>query len=331
VSRSSYSELDSLARSAASIVSKITGEMVVTTEKIETGVMAFKYCICTMSDERYIVRFYPESRSFVINYEPDIVRRCLAQGLRVPEVVMDSRSGPPAQYDYMVYRMLPGITLQDRLGQINKKKLQAVCRDILIQLQLMAEIPMQGYGEVLSATHAAFPTWQSFVISSFNEGLAVTQKENLLVPMITEALAAIRSRLDAFVVDCPAMLAWGDISPDNVIVDEREQFVGFVDFEGVIAAEFDLNLGYLRARYEGSDFYAEMATGWPAQPTLNPRVALYTLIRVLRLLRHGRKPLPTGRERDPVEVFLPGFIPALNELLQWMGHPELPMDKKGCG
>ena len=127
------------------------------------------------------------------------------------------------------------------------------------------------------------------------------------------------------------MLAWGDISPDNIIIDECEQFVGFVDFEGVIASEFDLNLGYLRARYEGTDFYAEMVTVWPTQSTLLPRVALYTIIRALRLLRHGSKPLPTGRKRDSFEAFLPGFIPALNELLQWMGYPELPAGKNGAG
>jgi aminoglycoside phosphotransferase (APT) family kinase protein len=309
---------DVLAQSAALIIARVTGETTRAIVKIETGVMTHKYLVSAQGNEQFVVRFYPRARSFVVEYEPDIVRRCRAHGVRVPEVIADSRSGPSAGLAYMAYRMIPGTTLQERIEKGVQTEFGLVCPEIVAQLQLLGEIRMEGYGDVLNGTRAASPTWIEFMQKSFAAGLSAAIARHLLTPAHVDAITVIRKCLDVFAAPESARLAWGDFSPENVIVDQRGQLAGFVDFEGVVAADFDLSLGYLRARYAASHFYSAMVRHWPSRCPGEPRTALYALVRALRLLPHSGEPLPVGCEREPIEVFLPDIGSAVDEVLAWV-------------
>jgi aminoglycoside phosphotransferase (APT) family kinase protein len=314
-------EADRLGSAAAAIVSQVADEEVRAVGVIPVGVMTHKYQVTSASNENFIVRFYPDSRSFVPEYEPDIVRRCRTHGMRVPEVVADSRSGPAAALTYMVYRMLPGVSLQECLDQMNQRELGSLCVEIVSQLNQLAEIPMLGFGDVLSEKQARSGSWQEFVRDAFEHGLAAARDGNVLEKPLLEAISAIQSNLDRFEGRERGVLAWGDLSPENVIVDQHRRLVGLVDFEGVVAAELDLGLGFMRARYGGTAFCRAMTYNWPENRSGQPRVALYVLVRALRLLRHAREPLPTGLARDPIEVFLPNLRSAATEVSAWLKQP----------
>src|SRR5437868_2572025 len=96
---------DPLCEAAVSIIGALIGRATAA-ERIQRGVMTFKYTVVSGGGARFIVRFYPPGREDVVEYEPDVVRRCRSGGLRVPEVIADSRSGPPAPLAYMAYRMI---------------------------------------------------------------------------------------------------------------------------------------------------------------------------------------------------------------------------------
>jgi aminoglycoside phosphotransferase (APT) family kinase protein len=311
-------DFERLADTAGVIASQVAGEGVRAVRPIRVGVMTHKYEVTNASGEKLVVRFYPPARSLVLNYEPDILRRCRAHGMRVPELIADSRNGPSAALAYMVYRMLPGTSLQERLGQIGPRQLGALCADVVAQLEQLAELPMNGFGDVLSGQHARSGSWHEFMRDAFERGLEVARDANVLDRHLLKAFGGIERNLDRFDEPRQAVLAWGDLSPENIIVDEHGRFVGLIDFEGVVSAEIDLGLGFLQARYAGTAFYRQMAYNWPAKRSEQPRVELYVVVRALRLLRHAREPLPTGVARDPIEVALPNLRPAATRVVAWL-------------
>jgi aminoglycoside phosphotransferase (APT) family kinase protein len=311
-------ESKGLSTAAAEIVSRVVNEDVQKVEKIAAGVMTYKYQVTTATNARFIARFYPESRSHVVEYEPSLFRRCRTHGLRVPEVMADSRTGPPAARAYLVYRMLPGSSLGASLEDISPAQLQHLCIEIVRELKLLAALPTQGFGDLLNERDAACRSWHEFLYDAFDRGLAVARSEALLEVPLLGAMASIRRQLERFHAPSRSALGWGDLSPGNVIVDTSYRLVGFIDFEGVLAAEMSLGLGYLRARYGHTRFCAAMMRNWPPDRLEQPFIALYEVVRALRIMRHFQEPLPTGVPRDPINVTLPNLRTAVIEVIEWL-------------
>lgn len=310
---------DQLAFDAERIVSGLTGEGITQVQKIETGVMAFKYIVLSGSGHLYITRFYPPKRSFVVNYEPDIVKRCHEFGMRVPEVIGDSKTGPRAALEYMVYKMLPGLSMQTRLLSLSGEALQCISRDLMREMDVLGQIPIEGFGYLIDAEHGRFGSWISFMHNVFAEGIKTAKSSPLLPNELLEAIEVIGTHLERFSYSGPPSLCWGDISPENIILDKKDKFVGLIDFEGVLAVDRQLNHGYLRARYADSKFWLAFNLQWHANSSLeSARSALYVIVRALRILPHVHEPLPTGTKRLPIEKFLPGLPNAIKESLDWV-------------
>lgn len=284
--------------------------------------MTFKYFVETAKGDRYVVRFYPQNRKAVVAYEPDVIRRCRGRGMRVPEVVTTSTTGPAAALEYMVYRMIPGESLELRLSFLNQQSLNRICSNLVNELLLLKEIKIEGFGELVSDTRASFPSWLSYVTQTFTEGIRSARSHHLLPLPLIDDIDFVHSNLDKFNYPGRPSLCWGDMSPQNIIVDGNE-LVGLIDFEGVLSAEFDLSLGYLRARYAGTDFYSTLAEHWPGgkDNATSARAALYVLVRALRLLSYGNEPLPTGIPREQLSTFLPGLEDAVRETHKCILNP----------
>jgi aminoglycoside phosphotransferase (APT) family kinase protein len=310
-----------LARSAATIVLQAIGKAVGDVRQIASGVMTQKFKVTTVSGENYIVRFYPASRSHVREYEPDLLRRCNSLGIRVPEVVADSSGDASTAGGYMVYKMLPGVSLSERLDHVGPQELTVVSRRIIDELKKLSRLQITGFGDLLNDRKAKLSSWYEFVRQTFDLGLKASHERDLLSQELLNSLTLIGGRLDRFSRPVQPTLAWGDLSPENVIVDLNGKFVGLIDFEGVLAAEFDLSLGFLRARCIGTPFYNAMAYNWPPNQFDQPRIELYVLVRALRLLQYSKGPLPTGVVRDPIELFLPAFHSSVNDMMDWMLKP----------
>lgn len=310
----------SLRADAKRIVTQVSGEAITQVTRVATGVMTFKYFVESADGHRYVVRFYPRERAAVVGYEPDVVRRCRAHGMRVPEVLASSRTGPKASLQYMIYKMLPGISLDLRLAVLTPQALSRICSGLIAELRVLNGIEISGFGDLVDGTRARFDSWLSFVGRTFIVGVAAARAQSLLPSKLLDAVNLIGQNLDRFAYAGQPALCWGDISPQNIIVSEDEELVGLVDFEGVLGAEFDLHLGYLRAKYAGTDFYSTLAAAWPGgrDKAASARAALYALVRALRLVPHGRAPLPTGIQREPLEIFLPGLKEAIDESLRWL-------------
>jgi hypothetical protein len=311
---------DTLHADAQRIVTQICGTDADRVSRMNAGVMTFKYLV-SLPAKDYIVRFYPPGREHVVAYEPDLINRCRERGMRVPKVIASSRTGPMASLQYMAYEMVPGVPLSGRLPALSEGCLSRICSTLIDELRFLERVEISGFGELIESTWAASESWLSFVKQTFADGIEFVRDQSLLPLKVINGLDSIGQRIDSFSYTGTSALCWGDISAENIIVSEDQEIAGLLDFEGVLGAEFDLNLGYLRARYSGSKFYSTVARCWPgACETTSARSALYVLVRALRLSLHTCQPLPTGTPRTPLETFLPGFKEAFEECLMWIGE-----------
>ncbi|APA86031.2 aminoglycoside phosphotransferase family protein [Paraburkholderia sprentiae WSM5005] len=296
----------------SSLIAETIGTAPTRIRKLSVGVMTEKY-IAEMSDGfNYMVRSYPISRSHIVKFEPDVIERCRANGLRVPEVIADSRLDVHSPHQYIIYKMIPGTSLSQKIGKLRKRPLSAIAGSVFDQLSAMAALPVKGFGELTSADTASSKTWTIFIESTFREGLEAIQRDSILPIADIEKLEFVEQHLSSIPACNKSGLAWGDVSPENIIVDERGAFAGLVDFEGTLGSEFALNIGYLWARYAGTKFCSHLLPNWQPSPEENMRAALYAVVRALRILRNGRAPLPLGRRRDPIDEVLPGWRSALD-------------------
>lgn len=299
---------------ARNLASDILGEAVVA-ERITAGVMNWKFLVTASQGNTFILRFYPDERAQLVNFEPDLLRRCLDQGMSVPVVATDSRTGPQADWNYVLYRMLPGQALEERLPVIRPDKLSEIAQRVCAELEAMSQLHCSGYGDLLSADTASFQDWKTFISSAFHAGLHIAKTHGTLPVELADKLAMLERPLHRLTSPASATLTWADVAPSNIIVDEDDRFVGLIDFEGSLAAEMPLNIGYAQARFDGTTFFDALGYFWEADEEERLRADVYTIIRALRLLRYSHLPLPIGTKRIEVGVFLPGFAPALDRLL----------------
>ncbi len=316
---------EKLVQAAAFVTRTFFGMPPTHVEQIRRGVMTYKFAVELPQGERYVVRFYPPSRSKVVEYEPDLLRRCANRGIGTPEVVIDSRTGPPAEMPYVVYRLIQGTPLSDRLPFLSPESLERIVRQLVGRLRALEQIPVTGCGDLVSADHARFDSLREFLNRSFAEGLIAAERSRLWREEIIDDLRAISRAVDKWPEHKPVVLTWGDISTENILLRTEDEVAGLVDFEGVIAADRLLNLGYADAWYHGSAFFEALVRAWdrPLDENQWQRIHLYTIVRGLRLARFADVLLPTGLSRTPIEELLPGFYPAVRALAKELSQDSL--------
>jgi aminoglycoside phosphotransferase (APT) family kinase protein len=300
------------------IVHHIVDSKPVRTEMIREGVMTVKFAVETEQDGTFVVRFYPRVDTQVIAYEPDLVRRLKAAGLPAAHVVIDSRTGPSSPLPYMVYKMIPGTSLRRQLPLLEASARNKVARQVVDFLGKLHQLDVEGYGDLLSATAARFDSWLRFMDTSFAEGISAAQDHQSLPEALITGLKEIRQHLEFFNENEGGRsgLAWGDILTDNILVHDDGSLAGIVDFEGALAAESWLNLGYCYAACGPNGFFQDLKDAWSGSiaPVAFDRVELYAVLRGVRIAKFAQPPLPAGRPRAPLERTFPGFAIAVESL-----------------
>lgn len=294
---------------ARSIATQLEAE-VISVDYIERGVMTHKFLVST-SDRPMIVRFYPPGRSHVVDFEPDLWRQAQAIGVAVPEVVSDSRTGPPSSLAYVVYYAVPGEPLDSLLPSMSESDLHAIVCSMGEQVALLGRLRVEGFGGLIAEDRARFPSFTAFADDAFERGFDRLRREIALpdIELLRDVTADVE-RLGARPV-----IIWGDLSTSNVVVgaDGRPNLL---DFEGAIGGHPQASLGYAQVRHDGSKFAEAiedvLAVGW--QRGDRTIAAVYGLIRGLRLAVYAMEPLPTGTPRLPITAALPGLQKSVRTL-----------------
>ncbi len=305
-----------LSEAASSVVCRLLREPVASTRRLPHGVMTYKFVVQLASGEAYVVRFYPPARQWVIEFEPDLLRRCRSAGARTPEVVADSRTGPPADLNYVIYRLIPGKPLSSCYNQLSARMKCDLIEAVVEQIVLLHLLPMQGFGGLRDAERATSDSWEAFLTHSIRRGLACLKAQKGLAPEYIQKLERILRHLDSLWVDATPGLIWADVKLDNILVDQHQRFAGLLDFESCLSGDSLVNLGYCFASYGDHSFSQLLVQAWPdpLDDHARRRLYLYAILRAMRLAPHLRQELPTGRRRLPLEVILPGFHHAILSL-----------------
>jgi aminoglycoside phosphotransferase (APT) family kinase protein len=316
-----HSSPQGLRSAVRTIITNVIGESPTRVTALHRGVMTFKFVAWLKSGERYIVRFYPSSRSHIVNYEADILRRCVRAGLTAPDPLADSRSGPPAPLAYIVYKRIEGRTASDRYAGLSSADRAGLAVQLADALRILAGIHMKGYGDPFDGTSAVFQTWRDFVRTSLDEGLRLARRYGSLPQALLTTLERMDPGRNGCGIDRPGVLAWGDISLENILLNDRNQVCGLVDFEGVLAAEPLLALGYCQAAYAKTEFFRFLKKAWSTalDAERQDRIDFYAVLRVLRVAKFAHEPLPTGIARRSLLRMFPGFAPSVQRLAKIEG------------
>src|SRR5262249_17456220 len=159
--------ITSLATEAGKIVSEVLGCSIQLVRPIQRGHMTFKCLVETKNSGRFVVRFYPPTRASVVDCEPDLLKRCYRAGMLVPQVVIDSRTGPKAKLFYVAYHLIEGETLSNRLPNLSSEQQKTVAIELAELVFDLSRIEFDGYGELLSCEVARNASWHIFVDASF--------------------------------------------------------------------------------------------------------------------------------------------------------------------
>jgi len=175
---------------------------------------------------------------------------------------------------------------------------------------------MTGYGDLVNAFHGRFTSLIDFVDSSFAQGILGARNHELLPTKTLSELEIVHRKLKSLVPDAPSTLVWGDVAPDNIIIDDQDRLAGLIDFEGALAGDPIINLGYCYSRYCKTDFFDAIVRNWPLSLGTDHwrRIELYAVLRAVRILRFAHEPLPNAQPRTPIEQLLPGFVDAIGAL-----------------
>lgn len=311
-----------LSRAARTIIERLVGKTPTRVLRLRSGVMNIKFVAKLADGRRFVVRFYPATRATVVEYEPDLIRVLRARGLPVADVISDSRSGPSAPLAYIVYSMIPGAPFRGRRASLGRVHSRCVAAEVSSFLAALADVPVRGWGDLSSSGSARFESWRAFLECSFDDGLHAAASHRSLPRELLANLERIRVRLDVIQPPPTPRLAWGDLRTDNVIVSEEGRLAGVVDFEGVVAAEPALNLGYSFAAYGAGGFTSDLARSWSSDGSNldEARIWLYAVLRGIRIAPYAHMSLPAGARRRPVDSAFPGFPTAAQALADCIGR-----------
>ena len=118
-------------------------------------------------------------------------------------------------------------------------EIERIFKQVAAQLLILESMKVSGYGELNDEVSGRYSDWRQWIRSDL--AAAIPALSQLKFPM---PISRIAEYIDMAAPPLMPCLSWGDLCCDNIIVDDRNNFVGLVDFEGVLAAEPMLVRGY---------------------------------------------------------------------------------------
>jgi aminoglycoside phosphotransferase (APT) family kinase protein len=307
---------DLLRSKALEICRKHLGGGVYTVAPLKQGMMNHMFRVGTDLGYAVVVRIYPGSRAKVAVYEPEMVRRLRAAGMAVPEVIAHENGDGSAFSAYMLYRYIPGETLALRESSLGGREIRELAAALVIQLRLMADCSVTGFGGLIAADAADDPSPWDFFQRSVRGGVAAASDSGVLDTAAIDRLERILMRCESDVSKFNGSLAWGDLAPSNILLDERNRFAGLVDFESSFVFDRALSAGYFYAVNPDHPLLTALITesaseGFEIDPY---RTKLCAVLRLARVAKYAHRGLPSGALQRSMSEMLPGAMRALHEL-----------------
>jgi aminoglycoside phosphotransferase (APT) family kinase protein len=267
-------------------------------EYIPIGVMTDKF-VFGSEGSKYIARCYPDGRGYLAEAEYQYMQKFRDRGMLCPQPVRIINVG---QYLCLIYEMLEGRMLSEVYTHLSEGQKDDVCREIADNYMRISEVRSNGYGWMLGYekfSHGSIEDLVDGVVNHAGGWIMQYGKTNSQAKKVLEKF----KQKALFIEGSQPMLAWSELSMDNIIVDERVRLVGFVDFEGLMGADMNLGVGYLQAHENDSDFAMRLMKMMPELE--EEKVEFYAMMRYLRILPNTHLPLPNGTKRENLNEYMP--------------------------
>lgn len=263
---------------------------------IDRGVMTDKYLFLNQG-KYYIVRCFQPERAWLASAEYKYLELFSKEGIKAPIPYYFSEREVP----FLIYERLEGDTLSNTFYLLTEKNKKRLCDEIVQNYTKITGIKNHGFGRMYGFELFSETSWEQFLIQSINAAEEYIKTNNLsLKPNLFDELYKFAISIK---VSEPRLI-WSDFSSDNIIVQSNGSLSGFIDFEGLLSGDPYLGIGYFKARQSYSELY-NMISESLGQEQNRRLIDFYSIIRWCRLLPYQKFPMPNGKERMPLNVFLP--------------------------
>lgn len=284
------------------------------TVKIEQGVMTDKYLLKVKqsdgAEKKVILRIYPKDRESRLSFEPQVFIQAKRYGVKVPEYISSSIEKDDKSTNYILYNYLEGRTLKEAYNTLNEDSLVKIIKEIVDNLLKLAEINCERFGPLEKNLVGSFDSWKSFIEKSYNDGkneIKNYSKNNDVKKILCDFKEYISFK--NIIESDKKTLVWLDFHPENIIVNNSAEFVGFIDFEEMVSGPFETSIGYLYAREGKSDFFNRIITELNLRNFVfeQSKINSYAILRLFRIAPYLKNDLPTGKKRGSLFCVFKGL------------------------
>ena len=271
-------------------------------KKINQGVMAHKY-LFEVDGTMYVLRIYPKSNKNDTKLEFELINQLLSIGCKVPNAVAYYCE---LEESYLIYQFLEGESLAHVYKSLPIEVISVIVKDVFDNITQVSNFTLNYFGNVCKPGNK-YSAWKDFLEDSIEYGLPYLMKNDQFeTATVSRIKRFMKQQLKTINVKVPS-LAWSDLSMNNMIILDN-RLSGFIDFEGCIAGDPILPLGYLYLVDGESSFYSALHEYYQEKYEFSNAIVLfYSFLRLLRIAPFLTEPLPTGLKRKPVFTYFKGL------------------------
>jgi len=270
------------------------------------GGMNYIYAV-TVLNQDFMLKVYPASRAYIADFEYKMLLNSYNNDIKVPKPV---GSGLFKSFGFLIYHYVPGSDLQ--FEQLTTDQKLGFSTDLIKNLIKFSELPAPFFGTV-TEEDIRYATWNSFLRNTIKMGTENLKSSGVISLKLVDSISQF---LKSYQPNCSYYgMAWGDLKSENIIAKEGK-LAAILDLESCFYGDPLISLGYLYAREGPSSFYKSAAESFGSfLPYTIEDIYYYALIRLLRISRYLKKPLPTGKTRDPISNYFKGINTLINDIL----------------
>lgn len=271
---------------------------------INEGVMNHKFKV-SLSDKDYVFRFYITDGKKKLGYEPDLIKGFHGMNAKVPCIYAVSGQDFVSPYNVFIYEWIPGQSLSHTWAKKSSSEREHLCDQIRENYSIISSHKLTGFGEIISESQANTSRWEEFLEDEIAQNRSSTSESNILGDAFDELYEFITAQVKS-INQIDSFFLWTDMALSNIITNGN-RLQAFVDFEHVLAGDLCLVPAYFFTRESRSFDYSLLPRFFQHEPCSKSTMKFYSVLRLFRISKYLKQPLPTGVIRSDVSEIFPGF------------------------
>lgn len=274
---------------ASSVVHSMTGEQIVSVERMTTGDQNFVYAVTSTATE-YVLRMTDVNHKFKFQSAISWQKMLLPLGVPLAEFIQFDLDGKYSPYPALLMRRLPGddlINVYPQLTDNDKKNLANEMVSIQVLSTTLPEGPGFGILDSYDVT-SSDKSWYEFLskrLYLYHDHISKNAVFN--ADMVTPVIQIAKEMEQNFNIVRPTPFLW-DASERNVLI-KNGKIIGIVDVDEICFGDPSLVIALTRTCLELEDFDTKYTDYWAAVMNLDEaaqrRLDFYKLFYAIAFMR----------------------------------------------